>query len=545
MLARLRKTLRSEKEDVVSQPEVELPALEQELQVSQSMNWDLPLNDPLYTYLLSASSVVEVERLDLDSPALRALKAAGVRVSVPLVTQGELIGVLNLGNRMSEQEYSSDDRRLLNNLATQAAPALRVAQLARQQQAEARQRERLEQELRVARIIQQTLLPKNLPAIPGWQVAAHWQPARAVSGDFYDFIDFPDGRLGLVTGDVTDKGVPAALVMATTRSILRSAAERSSSAGQILAYANDLLVSDIPPNMFVTCMYMILDPASHKLTIANAGHNLPIHRRDEVVRDLHVTGMPLGLMPGMDYEEIEVTLDHGDNILVYSDGLVEAHNPIKEMFGFPRLRELLACSMDGEDCPAGEAMIPFLINELNEFTGPDWEQEDDVTFLILECLPAAAHFSENKAIEVDEPAWQVLSEFSLPSEPGNEIPVMERVVQSVHYLDLPDATLERLKTAVAEAAMNAIEHGNHYRVELPVEINVSVSATELRISIKDHGGGQPIPEPDTPDLDAKLAGLQSPRGWGLFLIKNMVDEMRTSADNVHHTVELFFRLKGA
>ena len=547
MFARLRKTLRSEKEEAVNLTEEEMPVPAYQPEAARTFTWDLTPNDPLYAYLLSASSVVEVDRLALDSPALRALKAAGVKVCVPLVTQGELVGVLNLGDRMSEQEYSSDDRRLLNNLATQAAPALRVAQLARQQQAEARQRERLEQEMRVARIIQQTLLPKSLPNLPGWQVAAHWQPARAVGGDFYDFIDFPDGRLGLVTGDVTDKGVPAALVMATTRSILRSASERSSTPGQILAYANELLVSDIPPNMFVTCLYMILDPASRRLTIANAGHNLPIHRRDEVVHDLRVTGMPLGLMPGMDYEEIEVTLEHGDNILVYSDGLVEAHNPAKEMFGFPRLRELLACSTDGEGCPAGEAMIPFLIDDLSEFTGPDWEQEDDLTFLILECLHSpVAPIADTLFLEEQEGVeYRLLAEFSLPSEPGNEIPLMERVVQSVQGLGLPGTVLERLKTAVAETAMNAIEHGNRYQAELPVEVRVSMSADKLCISIRDQGGSQPIPEPETPDIEAKLAGLQSPRGWGLFLIKNMVDEMRVSADGVHHTVELVFRLKGA
>ncbi|HLA97399.1 MAG TPA: SpoIIE family protein phosphatase [Anaerolineales bacterium] len=547
MFARLRKTLRSEKEEAVNLTEEEMPVPAYQPEAARTFTWDLTPNDPLYAYLLSASSVVEVDRLALDSPSLRALKAAGVKVCVPLVTQGELVGVLNLGDRMSEQEYSSDDRRLLNNLATQAAPALRVAQLARQQQAEARQRERLEQEMRVARIIQQTLLPKSLPNLPGWQVAAHWQPARAVGGDFYDFIDFPDGRLGMVTGDVTDKGVPAALVMATTRSILRSASERSSTPGQILAYANELLVSDIPPNMFVTCLYMILDPASRRLTIANAGHNLPIHRRDEVVHDLRVTGMPLGLMPGMDYEEIEVTLEHGDNILVYSDGLVEAHNPAKEMFGFPRLRELLACSTDGEGCPAGEAMIPFLIDDLSEFTGPDWEQEDDLTFLILECLHSpVAPIADTLFLEEQEGVeYRLLAEFSLPSEPGNEIPLMERVVQSFQGLGLPGTVLERLKTAVAETAMNAIEHGNRYQAELPVEVRVSMSADKLCISIRDQGGSQPIPEPETPDIEAKLAGLQSPRGWGLFLIKNMVDEMRVSADGVHHTVELVFRLKGA
>src|SRR6185437_9133225 len=136
------------------------------------------------------------------------------------------------------------DRGLLNNLATQAAPAVRVAQLVHQQQIEARERERIEQELRVARHIQQTLLPKELPSLPGWEVSAYYQPARAVGGDFYDFLPLADGKLGLVVGDVTDKGVPAALLMATTRSILRAAGQSLTSPGEVLERVNDLLCPD-------------------------------------------------------------------------------------------------------------------------------------------------------------------------------------------------------------------------------------------------------------------------------------------------------------
>jgi len=187
---------------------------------------DIAPTDPLVAYFRSSPGVVEIDKLRLDSPALSVLRESGARLIVPLVAQGELIGLLNLGPRLSEQDYTSDDRTLLNNLATQASPAVRVAQLVRQQQLEVQERERMEQELRVARLIQQTLLPKELPALEGWQVAAYYQPARAVGGDFYDFVDLPDGRLAFVVGDVTDKGVPAALVMATTRSILRGAALR-------------------------------------------------------------------------------------------------------------------------------------------------------------------------------------------------------------------------------------------------------------------------------------------------------------------------------
>ena len=137
---------------------------------------DIAPNDPLLAYLQSATGAVDVEALELDSPALAELKAAGVKLAVPLVSQGELIGVLNLGPRLSEQEYSSDDRKLLDNLAAQAAPALRVGQLVRQQQAEAATRQRFEQELEVAKLIQQNFLPKQLPELSGWQVAAYYRP---------------------------------------------------------------------------------------------------------------------------------------------------------------------------------------------------------------------------------------------------------------------------------------------------------------------------------------------------------------------------------
>jgi len=510
---------------------------------SRELNADFQFtpNDPLLAHFLNAPGTVEVDKLNFDSPALKKLKEAGVRFVVPLIGQGELIGLLNLGARLSEQDYSGEDQRLLNNLASQAAPALRVAQLVRQQHVEARERERLEQELRVARIIQETLLPKEVPVVTGWRMAAYWQPARAVGGDFYDFIDLPDGRLGLVIGDVTDKGVPAALVMATTRSVLRAAAERFQSPGQVLERSNNLLCVDIPRNMFVTCLYAILDPASGRIHYANAGHNLPFWRRQSGVEELRATGMPLGLMPDLNYEENETHLALGESILLYSDGLVEAHNLQREMFSFNRLRELVGIH------PGGTRLIEFLLAELAEFTGEEWEQEDDVTFVTLERLTNSNNGDQSIAIENQHIASgdrRILAEFQLPSEPGRERQAVEHVAVAVTELHLPSARLEKLKTAVAEATMNAIEHGNHFRPELPVSIKVLASEEVLTVSITDKGGDQIIPEKDAPNLEAKLAGLQSPRGWGLFLIKNMVDEMKISTDQSHHTVELNFLLKG-
>jgi serine phosphatase RsbU (regulator of sigma subunit)/anti-sigma regulatory factor (Ser/Thr protein kinase) len=482
---------------------------------------DIAPNDPIIAYFQSAPGAVDIEGLELDSPALRELRSAGVKLVVPLVTQGELIGLLNLGPRLSDQDYSGDDRRLLESLAAQAAPAVRVGQLVREQEVEIRSRERLEQELQVAKLIQQHFLPRTLPDLPGWQIDAHYRPAREVGGDFYDFIALDDGRVGIVIGDVTDKGVPAALVMAATRSVLRAAAQRLGDPGEVLERVNEHLCPDIPEHMFVTCLYGVLDPATGRLRFANAGHNLPCVRSGNRVAELRATGMPLGLMPGMRYDEAEAMLDPGSQILLYSDGLVEAHDSDREMYGTPRLTELIGST------PHGERLIDRLLGSLQSFTGDAGEQEDDITLVTLR-RSAADHVQ--------------LDEFNLQSEPGNEREAMRRVAQAVALLDVPPKRLEQLKTAVAEATMNAMEHGNGYDAELPVHLSVAAGREALTVRITDQGGVREIPEAQVPDLDAKLAGEQTPRGWGLFLIRNMVDEMTVSGDERNHTVELRLHL---
>jgi serine phosphatase RsbU (regulator of sigma subunit) len=206
------------------------------------------------------------------------------------------------------------------------------------------ERERVEQELRVARNIQQASLPREVPTLEGWQISPYYKPAREVGGDFYDFFDLEEGRVRVAVGDATGKGTPAALAVSATSSMLRAVAQAlgSSSPGEVLAQVNETLVARIPANMFVTCFYAILDPKSASLTYANAGHDLPYLYRNGDAEELRARGMPLGLMPGMHYEEKEIGFDAGEGVLFYSDGLVEAHHPKGEMFGFPRLRALVA-----------------------------------------------------------------------------------------------------------------------------------------------------------------------------------------------------------
>ena len=342
-------------------------------------------DDALITYLLRHVSTLEIDRLQLDSPLLQDLKRRKADILVPLASQGELVGLLILGSHLKGERYSGEELALLDTLAPQVAPALRVAQMVQEQQQQVRERERIEQELQTARSIQHAFLPRNVPALPGWQFAPYYQPAREVGGDFYDFLPFEDGRLGLVIGDVTGKGIPAALVMATVHTMLRTAVQGSISPGQVLARVNELLAADIPPGMFVTCFFAALNPQSGHLHYSNAGHEPPFRQHKEEAAELWATGMPLGMMPGTRYDEHEITLLPGDSLLFYSDGLVEAHNPGNEMFGFPRLQTVLSKQSDGAP------LIDALLSELQRFTGDAWEQEDDVTLLALQRMPEIFH----------------------------------------------------------------------------------------------------------------------------------------------------------
>jgi anti-sigma regulatory factor (Ser/Thr protein kinase) len=237
-------------------------------------------------------------------------------------------------------------------------------------------------------------------------------------------------------------------------------------------------------------------------------------------------------MPGMLYEEKETVLQPGDSVLLHSDGVVEAHDPDGEMFGFPRLKQCVA------DYPGGGELIDRVLSDLHAHTGPDAEQEDDITMVVLQRSAGAAHVSNGTA-----PA-RVLAAFDVASEEGNERLAIERVEAAVAGLGLAEKRLERLKTAVGEATMNAMEHGSRYREDRPVNVRVLAGDGSVRVQITDLGGAQADREREVPDLEAKLEGLQRPRGWGLFLIENMVDETRETSDGEHHTLELGLRLEG-
>jgi ketosteroid isomerase-like protein len=299
--------------------------------------------------------------------------------------RGELMGVAPSGRELAFMPFFIH-RIEGGKIAEEWAPSMGLSELLRTQRLEQEisERARIEQELRVARRIQQASLPEEVPTLDRWEISPLYRPAREVGGDLYDFHLLSEGRLGVVIGDATGKGVPAALVMSTSCGMLQLAAQEldSSSPGEVLSRVNETLFARIPSSMFVTCFYAVLEPESATLRYANAGHNLPYLWHGGAAEELRARGMPLGLMPGMHYEEKEIVLQEGDSALLYTDGLVEAHDPQREMFGFPRLQALIA--EHAEETSLGE----YLLKELYSFVGEGWEQEDDITLLTLRRSPS-------------------------------------------------------------------------------------------------------------------------------------------------------------
>jgi phosphoserine phosphatase RsbU/P len=299
---------------------------------------DLPLLD-LAVRTQRVQRVDDASQSDLVTPAWRDAVGSKTLVAAPLLVQDEVRGVLLVDS--TELSYTMSQRRedILAGIAQQLSLNLENFQLLAQEQ----ERLRLAQELHVAQRIQASLLPDVVPAVAGYEIAHAWDPAREVGGDFYDFLPLPRGKLGLLMADVADKGVPAALFMATTSTLLRISAQNHAAPDKALLYANTWVNANNREDMFVTAWYGVLDPANHRVTFANAGHSLALHvpAEDGAIRMLRPAGMPLGVVEDLTLERDAVTLAPGDMIVLYTDGVIDALDAAGDDFGQDRLEALL------------------------------------------------------------------------------------------------------------------------------------------------------------------------------------------------------------
>lgn len=259
-------------------------------------------------------------------------------VAIPLKVGEQLVGVFT-ASHPDVDGFPRQQLRILQAFCDHVAVAVRNA---RHLQLERAERAAMDRDAQEARAIQQALLPKSSPYIPGFIISGRSEPARAVGGDWYDFIPFPDGRWGLVLADVSGKGTAAALLMSATRGVFRSLAEACSTPGEVLSRLNELLVNDFPAGKFVTMVYGVLDPSTRTVNFANAGHLLPLFIDSQGEHFLETErGLPLGLAFG-EYSETQIVLTEGSKLVFYSDGITEAVNAEEDEFGLCRLVEHVA-----------------------------------------------------------------------------------------------------------------------------------------------------------------------------------------------------------
>jgi phosphoserine phosphatase RsbU/P len=290
--------------------------------------------------------------------------------------------------REQGSSFSASSLKLLNTIAMQIAPLLEILRLYQV----AVENERIERELLMARQVQESLLPKDMPRFPGWDFARRWRPAREVSGDFYDMIEAGPGQLGLVIGDVTDKGMPASLFMVFTRTALRASLRHIDSPAGAMAAANHLICQDSFDSLFATLFYARLSTASGELTYVNAGHNPPLLYRaqQDEIQLLKRTGLPLGLEVSSVYEERSLALEPGDFILFYTDGIIEAVDGNQNEFGLERLQGVIYSL---RNCSPNE-LLTGLEEAFFRFADPA-QSFDDIT------LMAAARLQSSRPIQYD------------------------------------------------------------------------------------------------------------------------------------------------
>ena len=295
--------------------------------------------------------------------------------AVPIAVKGALYGVMLVQEAAGGLRFRARRLEIITGIAQQAALAIQNDLL----QKEMVVRERLETEVQLARQIQQTFLPESLPEIPGWELAARWKPARQVGGDFYDVFELPDNKLGLFIADVSDKGVPAALFMALTRTLVHAAVIETDTPSDAMKHVNDLLIPDTKQGMFVTAVYAVLDMNTNELMYVNAGHNPPLLVRSGGSQEyLTRTGVALGAAENMKYEHRTISLEKDDSLLFYTDGLTESYDIDGDFYGEERLENALT----ENHCSSASELMDVVEKNLIDFVG-DMPAADDLTMLAL------------------------------------------------------------------------------------------------------------------------------------------------------------------
>lgn len=418
-------------------------------------------------------------------------------------------GVLVFANRLDGEFFEEKQRNLLDIFAKQIASMIYQHELLKEFIA----KKAMQKELDVAKSIQVKLLPKKLPQLSGVDIAAFNEPAKHVSGDYYDFLDHGGyyKKVGLVIADVAGKGIPAALIMSMTRAILRTQAGEGISPATILYNSNRFLNEDIESNRYVTMFYALLDTETYDLTYAKAGHNPPIwyHAADDSIEFLELDGFPLGMFEDSEYKDLSIRLSPGDKVIFYTDGITEAMNEADEEYTLERLCQFVRDHRDYDS----RALTECLRQDVKVFMEGSTPKEtppplhDDLTLVVLSTIGF-----ETKKV-------------TIPSTRGAVVEFTEAFIAELEETGIEIIDPIELTMVLDEVLINAAEHGNRFSDEKSVHIEYSICKWKVELTIRDEGAGFDFE--DTMQEKEKFS-LYYKRGRGIQIIKQMMDKLEYS-----------------
>ncbi|MEZ7890547.1 MAG: SpoIIE family protein phosphatase [Candidatus Wallbacteria bacterium] len=435
---------------------------------------------------------------------------------VPLFEKSNAIGVILIVNKkVDNSNFNEHDRNLLQILGEQISAIITADNLQREYLA----KKSIEKELDVARNIQQKLIPKKPPVLPGIDIYAINKAAKTVSGDYYDFLnhDSENNKVGFVIADVSGKGIPAALIMSMTRAILRTQVVDNYSPADILYRTNNFLIKDIEGNRYVTMFYGMLDTKTLEYTYVKAGHNPPLwfHNNSREVEQIEASGFFVGMFEEARYEEKKIQLLPEDKLILFTDGIIEAMNENNEEYGLERFIDIIKQYSDFD----ARSLTDKVLLDIEKFVGTA-PQSDDITMLIINVKQ-----SEYTELVMDSAIEEVVKITNLLGDI-----VMAKAIEGFESCEI--------MMILDELLMNAIEHGNKFDRDKKVYVSYIFNDYKFEIIIRDEGEGFNVQ--DVYGTHQKIS-LYDKRGRGILIVKNLVDKIEYNKEGNEVRIVKFFR----
>ncbi|MCK9224220.1 MAG: SpoIIE family protein phosphatase [Candidatus Muirbacterium halophilum] len=435
--------------------------------------------------------------------------------AAPLMYNEKLYAVILLGERKTNKPYSEQDEKIFSSLVQQAGFSLQNIALYNQYV----EKQKIERDLELARDIQISLLPKNPPVINDYDIVATSLPAKQVGGDYYDFYKLSENSFWTILGDVSGKGIAAAILMSMVRSMLKVEIKNCSEAGELLTNLNNLVAGDIYEGKFITFFACYFDCLKNKMYFSNAGHlpTIIYKAKEKKIIEFEADALPIGIMEGVKYPNRSVKIEKDDIIILYTDGINEAMNNEREEYGFERFHDIIIKNAKN----TAPIIHRNILKSIEEFT-ENAPQHDDTTLIVIK-KNDKKYFKVEKSVEISSDIEEINN-------------FVDNIVKLLEELDIVDDEIFDVKLAFSEILINAAKHGNKYNNDKKIFIDYYISKSKIKLCVEDQGEG--FRNSSMPDYESRLL---EENGRGIILVTSIVDKLKYNSLGNKVEITKYFR----